>query len=219
MEHVWLFCFRCMNIRQVSACWLSDWLCVSVSCLLPAPPLPRGVLQSLWHVHVCLWPPCPVEKERTQETGSAVLRKIKSPGLSDPKQVYCQQCAFKHSLQKDLLTPDCVSVEEELAEMKISSTNYQGPLLLVCSWTWQPTGQNGEIRGRRTGRTARGFWQAADGPHWCWNRHVEKLTDSPSPASRWQYVVWASMWQWKDFIPYWGSAMLSKTGEDALGDK
>lgn len=85
--NVWCLCFLALKDAfrfTIQKYWTevlrvviiySPFLNCFISSLLPASPLTRGILQSLWHVHVCLWSPCSVEEKRAEETGQALLRK------------------------------------------------------------------------------------------------------------------------------------------------
>lgn len=63
-----------------SGCW--PWVVATVpspgpaSRLSPAPPLPGGVLPDLRHDHRRVRPPGPVEEERAEEAGPAVLNAV-----------------------------------------------------------------------------------------------------------------------------------------------
>lgn len=101
------------------------YLCLFCDLIFPlaASPFTRWVLQSLWHVHVSLWPSRAVEKERTEETSPTLLKKKKpeTTNLSDLVLVQHQQCAIK------------VASTQKWLVLEVSAEKFISFLFLMCT--------------------------------------------------------------------------------------
>lgn len=140
---------------------------------------------------------------------------------------YCQQCALNSSLHKGLLTPDwlCVSVEEELAEMKRSLFNWDGKRrtyldlwrvlwhYLACTLsTMYEVSQLAKLE-EILGHESKYFQSQQTSPHWTWKRKMRRggswllLPALPADVS---VLTWLAGWQ-TDLPQYtinWVSATL-----------